>query len=53
MPDISMCQDNECPVRHLCKRHQASGTRPGPVWQAYADFRHTSADGCASKWPVA
>ena len=35
MPDISMCLDNTCPSRTLCRRHEASGTRPNEHWQAY------------------
>ena len=45
MPDISMCADNECPVRTKCYRHQASGTQPSG-WQSYAGFKATSDEGC-------
>ena len=44
MPDISMCADDGCPVRFTCRRHEASGTKPGP-WQTWMMFEHTSDQG--------
>jgi hypothetical protein len=38
MPDITMCANDDCPVRHLCHRHQASGTWPTEHRQSYAVF---------------
>lgn len=32
MPDISMCQDKECPKRSKCYRFTAAHS---PLWQAY------------------
>ncbi len=50
MPDISMCQDNQCPVRKNCRRHQALGTQPSEM-QWYSDFHHESSDdGCEDFW---
>ncbi len=35
MPDITMCDSEECPSRKDCYRHEA---KPSPMRQAYADF---------------
>ena len=51
MPDISMCADDACPVRHRCRRHQASGTVPNG-WQSWMAFQHEGPEGCAAFWPV-
>jgi len=38
MPDISMCQNNECPSKHKCYRHADSGTIPSDRRQSYMEF---------------
>lgn len=48
--DISMCQSQECKVAHLCRRNAASGTKPDPYRQNYADFSPSSKDGCDAFW---
>ena len=35
MPDISMCQNEDCPVRYGCYRYTAL---PDEHWQSYAQF---------------
>ncbi len=34
MPDITMCYNKECPLRHTCRRYTAT---PNDMWQAYFD----------------
>lgn len=45
MPDISMCQSEECPSRKECYRHEAE---PDELTQCYADFEslREGADRC-------
>lgn len=50
-PDISMCLDADCPARHQCFRHEASGTKPNPYRQTVADFHHDETGKCDSFWP--
>lgn len=33
-----MCASDDCPARHECYRNEASGTRPNPWRQAWADW---------------
>lgn len=42
MPDISMCKNEECPLREKCYRFLAE---PDPYWQTYADFKYEIKDG--------
>jgi hypothetical protein len=35
MPDISMCASETCPLRTLCYRNPAGGTRPSEYRQAW------------------
>jgi hypothetical protein len=52
MPDISMCADDECPARHKCRRHKASGTVPSEYQQAFTDFQRQPKDQrCPQFWP--
>lgn len=47
MPDISMCQDNECPSAKKCYRYMA---RPYS-WQSYGNFgRKPDQLKCDSFW---
>ena len=50
MPDISMCPDDECPVRRSCRRNPASGTTPTPLMQSWMGFHHDGPQGCAEFW---
>lgn len=34
MPDITMCSNTKCPMRHKCYRFTATPSK----WQAYVDF---------------
>ena len=50
MPDISMCRDEDCPVRHTCYRYVAT---PTPQWQCYFQPpRKLPNRGGAYYWPV-
>lgn len=52
MIDISMCPDDACPARRLCRRNAASGTQPAQ-WQTMTGFRHEEGrGGCDSFYPV-
>lgn len=57
MPDITMCQDRDCPKAPTCFRSEASGTTPTPLWQSWyaQSMRETSpeGDGCTDYWPIA
>lgn len=49
MPDISMCANQECPLKAICYRNPASGTKPSE----YQTFFHPVADeftGCDYFW---
>lgn len=35
MPDITMCQAEDCPLQEYCYRYQA---KPNRFWQSYAKF---------------
>ena len=52
MPDISMCRHPDCPARHTCYRHSASGTRPSEFRQSYGDFRPDLRGRCGYYFPV-
>lgn len=52
MPDISMCQNNDCPLRESCYRFTAT---PDKYMQSYSDFEFTIKDGiteCNNYLPV-
>ena len=46
MPDISMCMNNDCPLKEKCRRHEASGTKPNPYMQAYTVYKYNSDNTC-------
>lgn len=48
MADISMCGDEDCPSKQVCKRHPASGTVPHLTWQSWANFDRKGQDKCDS-----
>lgn len=53
MPDIAMCQDDDCPARSKCYRHSASGTTPKGLNQAYLIFCREHGDkNCGYFWPL-
>lgn len=52
MPDISMCMNTTCPLRHQCYRHEASGTQANPIWQSYSDFKPDDQGECEHFWNV-
>ncbi len=50
MPDISMCQDEQCPSRETCYRFKA---KPDLLMQAYGHFgREDGAERCGYYWPL-
>jgi len=51
MPDITLCNNQDCPLSKKCYRHEDSGTKPSEYWQSYADFEYTE-DGCEDFWPI-
>jgi len=42
MPDISMCNNQECPLKEKCYRYKAE---PNPYRQSYGDFKYKN--GCS------
>jgi hypothetical protein len=39
MPDYAMCDNDDCPLRRSCRRHEASGrVTPTPGRQTYGAF---------------
>lgn len=49
MPDISMCLNEECPMRFECYRFTAT---PSPYAQRYADFKPNKNGNCDDFWPT-
>lgn len=49
MPDISMCNDAECPSRNSCYRYQAA---PTDKRQAYGNFNHGTKLHCDFYWKI-
>lgn len=49
MPDISMCENNACPLANRCYRHEAT---PTPLWQVYAAFEPDEQGHCPNWWPM-
>lgn len=47
MPDISMCRNEECPLKEKCYRYTAE---PSPFRQAYAEFKVNEEGGCDYYW---
>lgn len=42
MPDITMCLNDDCPLKDKCYRHTAI---PKEYWQSYANFEYVVKDG--------
>jgi hypothetical protein len=47
MPDISMCQNEECPLKKKCYRFTA---KPSPLLQTYAYFKPDEDGKCEYFW---
>jgi len=47
MPDISMCQNEECPLKKKCYRFTAT---PSPLLQTYAYFKPDEDGKCEYFW---
>lgn len=49
MPDITMCQEKDCPKAETCYRFMAT---PTPGYQSYfLEMTYTN-EGCSHYWPV-
>ena len=48
MPDISKCENEECPLKKKCYRYTAI---PSPELQAYAYFKPDEDGKCEGYWP--
>ncbi len=48
MPDISMCQNKDCPKSKQCWRFNAP---PSDPYQTYMDFKYDE-NGCDSFWDM-
>jgi hypothetical protein len=48
MPDISMCQNQLCPLRETCYRFTAT---PDTPYQCYAVFKPDENGECDYYWP--
>jgi len=42
MPDVTMCQNKDCPLSQKCYRHEDSGTKPSEYWQSYSVFKYVN-----------
>ena len=48
MPDISKCENLECPLKEKCYRYTSE---PKEHWQAYADFKYSKiTESCDFFW---
>ncbi len=47
MPDITMCQGNDCPIKHKCYRHEA---KPSEYRQSYFSEVPYESDDCDYFW---
>lgn len=48
MPDISKCNNNNCPSKDSCYRFTS---QPSPFWQSYSDFKFDEKTGkCDHYW---
>lgn len=45
MPDLAMCPSETCPVRGVCYRNAASGTKPTDERQTWAYFARREDEG--------
>lgn len=54
MPDITMCDNETCPLKTKCYRNKASGTKPSEYRQAWFIWRDEDKEGedCDYYWPV-
>ena len=45
MPDITMCENESCPLAKACDRNEKSGTKPNKYLQSYSRFIYDK-EGC-------
>ena len=48
MPDISKCENEECPLKKKCYRYTAT---PSPGLQSYSYFKPDKDGKCEAYWP--
>ena len=48
MPDITMCEGEDCPIKHKCYRFRAKSSE----WQSYFVRPPYSMDGCKYFWRI-
>ena len=48
MADISMCLNEDCPLKEKCYRY----TAPASDYQYYSDFKYVEGEGCDFFWEV-
>lgn len=48
MPDITMCRNDQCPMKMNCYRHQAIPNK----WQSYTYYSPDARGHCEAMWPV-
>lgn len=48
MPDISKCENTDCPIKETCYRHTSE---PSEFRQAYSNFTFVEGKGCEHYWP--
>lgn len=46
--DITMCSNEDCPLKKKCYRHEAT---PNPYWQSYSDFQPIG-NTCDGFWEI-
>lgn len=47
MPDVTMCENKKCPLRHKCYRFKAI---PFEYWQSFANFEPKNDKECDYFW---
>ena len=50
MPDISMCDNSQCPLAKKCYRSTQSGTKPSEFRQSFSSFKYDAESGCGYYW---
>ena len=49
MPDLTLCTNEECPIKIKCHRYII---KPNPQWQSYARFYYNKHMGCEAWLPL-
>jgi hypothetical protein len=51
MPDITMCGRETCPLKTMCYRNHASGTRPSEFQKSWFMGLPSEGETCNHYWP--